>query len=63
MKIKRAKPQIVIKNGKPSAVIVDIDTYREILERLEDAEDLRELDEMRKRPMEFVKLEDFLAET
>jgi len=56
------RPQIVLRNGKPAAVIIDIDEYRELLERLEDAEDLRELEEMRKRPLSFVKLEDFLSE-
>jgi len=61
MRTRRAKPQIVVRNGKPSAVILDIETYRELLERLEDAEDIRELDQMRKQPLEFVKLDDFLA--
>jgi PHD/YefM family antitoxin component YafN of YafNO toxin-antitoxin module len=56
------KPEIVLRNGKPSAVIIDIDEYREMLERLDDAEDLRELEEMRKRPLVFTKLEDFLQE-
>jgi len=56
------KPQIILRNGKPSAVIIDIEDYRELLERLEDAEDLRELEEMRKRPLTFTKLEDFTQE-
>jgi hypothetical protein len=33
-----------------------------MLERLEDAEDLRMLEEMRKKPLEFKRLEDFLDE-
>ncbi|MCI0560947.1 MAG: type II toxin-antitoxin system Phd/YefM family antitoxin [Nitrososphaera sp.] len=37
-------PQIVLgEDGEPSAVILDIEEYRELLERLEDAEDLRTL--------------------
>ncbi len=32
------------------------------LERLEDAEDLKALAEMRKRPLSFKRLEDFLKE-
>jgi PHD/YefM family antitoxin component YafN of YafNO toxin-antitoxin module len=56
------KPEIVLRNGKPSAVIIDVDEYREMLERLEDAEDLRELEEMRKRPLTFTRLEDLLQE-
>jgi len=62
MKTKRKAPEIVLRDGKPSAVIIDIDEYRELLERLEDAEDIRELEEMRKRPLVFTKLEDFLGE-
>ncbi|MCL5103304.1 MAG: type II toxin-antitoxin system Phd/YefM family antitoxin [Armatimonadetes bacterium] len=61
MKTRRKLPQIVVRNGKPSAVILDIEEYRELLDRLEDAEDLKELEEMRKRPLEFMKLEDFLS--
>jgi PHD/YefM family antitoxin component YafN of YafNO toxin-antitoxin module len=61
-KAKRKAPEIVLREGKPSAVILDIDDYREILERLEDVEDLNMLKEMRKRPLKFRKLEDFLKE-
>ena len=61
-KTKRKAPEIVLKEGKPSAVILDIDDYREMLERLEDLEDLNTLKEMRKRPLKFRKLEDFLKE-
>jgi PHD/YefM family antitoxin component YafN of YafNO toxin-antitoxin module len=59
---KRKPPGIVLKEGRPSAVILDIDEYREILERLEDLGDLSMLKEMRKRPLKFRKLEDFLKE-
>jgi prevent-host-death family protein len=62
MKAKRKDPEIVLRNGKPAAVILDIEDYREMLERLEDAEDLKALAEMRKRPLNFVRLEDFLKE-
>lgn len=55
-------PEVVLRNGKPAAVILDIDEYQEMLERLEDAEDLRMLKEMRKRPLRFRRLEDFLKE-
>jgi PHD/YefM family antitoxin component YafN of YafNO toxin-antitoxin module len=61
-KAKRKAPEIVLREGKPSAVILDIDDYREMLERLEDLEDLNMLKEMRKRPLKFKKLEDFLKE-
>ena len=61
-KAKRKAPEIVLKEGKPSAVILDIDDYREMLERLEDHEDLHMLKEIRKKPLKFRKLEDFLKE-
>jgi len=61
-KVKRKTPEIVLREGKPSAVILDIDEYRQMLERLEDLEDLNMLKEMRKRPRRFRKLEDFLRE-
>ncbi|HIE06084.1 MAG TPA: type II toxin-antitoxin system Phd/YefM family antitoxin [bacterium (Candidatus Stahlbacteria)] len=57
---KRRTPEIIIKNGKPTAVILDIDVYQEMLERLEDLVDLKVLEEMRKKPLKFRKLSDFL---
>jgi PHD/YefM family antitoxin component YafN of YafNO toxin-antitoxin module len=61
-KSKRKSPEIVLRGGKPAAVILDIDEYRSMLERLEDAEDLKILKEMRSKPLKFRKLEDFLKE-
>ncbi len=61
-KAKRKAPEIVLREGKPAAVILDIDEYQEMLERLEDVEDLRMLEEIRKKPLKFKKLEDFLKE-
>ena len=61
-KMKRKIPEVVIREGKPAAVILDIDEYREMLERLEDVENLRMLEEMRKKPLKFKKLETFLKE-
>jgi DNA-binding HxlR family transcriptional regulator len=60
MKAERKEPEIVLRDGKPVAVILDIDEYQEMLERLEDSEDLKILEEMRKRPLKFKKLESFL---
>ena len=62
VKAKRREPEIIFRGGKPAAVILDIEAYQEMLERLEDAEDLKMLTEMRKKPLKFKKLEDFLAE-
>ncbi len=59
---KRKTPEIILREGKPAAVILDIVEYRGMLERLEDVEDLRMLKRMRKKPLQFRKLEDFLKE-
>ncbi len=61
-KTRKKAPEIILREGKPAAVILDIDEYREMLERLEDVEDLRMLQRMRKKPLKFRKLEDFLKE-
>lgn len=58
----RRKPELVLRNGEPSAVILDIETYREMVELLEDAKDLKELERMRSKPLKFKKLEEFLQE-
>ena len=62
MKQTRKKPEIVVRDGKPTAVILDIDEYQEMLERLEDTEDLKTLEAMREKPLRFRKFEDFLKE-
>jgi len=62
MSAKRKTTEIILREGKPSAVILDIKDYREMLERLEDLEDLLALEEMRKGALEFKKLDDFLKE-
>lgn len=56
----RRKPEIVVRDGSPAAVILDIDEYRELLERVEDLEDLRALEKMRQGPIRFASLDDFL---
>ena len=62
MEPKRKGPAIVYQDGRPSAVILDIEEYRELLERAEDLEDLEALEEMRRGPLEFRTLGEFLAE-
>jgi prevent-host-death family protein len=61
-KLVRTKPQLVMKNGKPNAVIIDIKDYRKMLERLEDKEDLDDLVKIRTITPSFRKFDDFLAE-
>ena len=63
MKAKLNKtPEIVYRNGRPAAVILDIKAYRDMLDRLEDREDIRELDRMRKRKLKFRTLDQFLKD-
>ena len=59
---KTRRQEIIVCDGKPVAVILDIDEYQEMLERLDDAQDLRTLEEMRKKPIHFRMLDDFLNE-
>lgn len=58
----RKIPELVIKGGEPVAVILDIEVYKEMLERLEDIEDIKMLEEMRKKKLHFKKLDIFLEE-
>jgi prevent-host-death family protein len=52
----------VLRRGKPAAVILDIEEYRELLERAEDVADLKRLMKMRKRRLVFKTLDAFLKE-
>jgi len=61
-KTERRPPEIVLRDGRPAAVILDIDEYQDMLERLEDLDDLEMLREMREKPLKFRRLEEFLAE-
>ena len=61
-KRRRKSPEVVFREGRPAAVILDIAEYKRMLERLEDMEDLRTLESMRKRPLKFRSLDDFLKE-
>ena len=56
-----AEPEIVTKNGKPVSVILPINEYQEMLERLEDAEDVAWLKRMRRKKLHFRPLEEVLA--
>jgi len=61
-KVRKRSPEIVLRDGQPAAVILDIEEYQNMLERLEDLDDLVMLKEMREKPLNFSRLEDFLAE-
>ncbi len=62
MKRKRKAPQVVLRDGKPAAVILELDEYEELLARAEDTEDLKTLRAMRQKPLRFRKLAEFLRE-
>jgi hypothetical protein len=67
MKIMTEKPrtvpvELVVRDGEPVAVILEIGRYRELLERLDEVDDLRALEELRRRPVDLRPLQDFLDE-
>jgi len=61
-RVEKRTLEIIVRDGKPTAVILDIDEYENMLERLEDLEDLETLREMREKPLSFKKLDEFLSE-
>ena len=61
-KINRGEPDVILRDRKPAAVILDIDEYREMLECLEDIQDHERLEGMKEGAPSFRKLEDFLKE-
>lgn len=55
------QPDIILSNRKPADVILGIREYEELLERAEDAADLKTLQAMKKKPLRFHKLNDAVA--
>lgn len=62
MKATFAEPEMIVRNGKPVSVILPLKEYRELLERAEDAEDVRWLRKADGKPLSFRPLEEYLAE-
>lgn len=62
MKASLPEPGIISHKGKPVAVILPIKTYRKIIERLEDADDVAYLRKARRKPMLYRPLDDVLAD-
>ena len=62
MKTKTPEPEIITRKGKAVSVILPIDVYQEMLERLEDADDIEWLKKARKKYQSFRNLEDALAD-
>ena len=61
MKTSLVETGIVMRKGKPVAVILPIADYEELLERAEDAEDEAWLKRARKKPLHYRPLEEYLA--
>lgn len=62
MKTALLEPEVVTKRGKPVSVILPIKYYRELIERLEDADDLIELKKLRRKNLHYRPLADVLAD-
>jgi hypothetical protein len=62
MKTMLAEPEIVTRKGKPVSVILRIEDYEELLERVEDAQHVAWLKRARTKPLRYRPLTDYLAE-
>lgn len=54
------KPQVVVKNGKPVSVLLDIADYESLLELAEQREDLKAIRAMKKRDWETISFDEYL---
>jgi prevent-host-death family protein len=61
MKAASPEPRIVTRKGKPVSVIIPIEEYRELLERVEDAADIAWLRKARGKPLQYRTLGEYLA--
>ena len=62
MKAALSEPQIVTRGGKPVSVILPIEVYEELLERVEDADDIAWLRKARRKPLKYRSLDAYLAD-
>jgi prevent-host-death family protein len=60
MAVTETIPQIIVRNGKPSAIILDINKYEKLLEMAGDREDLLELRRIKKNKTSFRELRTYL---
>lgn len=54
------KPKIVLDDGQPASVIIDLRIYEELLEKAEGMEDLKELRRLKRQKLHFRTLTEFL---
>ncbi len=62
MKATLTEPEVVTRKGKPVSVIIPIQDYAELLERVEDTDDVAWLKHARRKPLHYRPLEEYLAE-
>ncbi len=55
-------PEVIYRNNKPVSVIIDLEEYKKMLERLDDIEDIAFINDIKNKPLKFRKLDDFLIE-
>jgi len=60
MKIK--EPEMIYKSGKPTAVILPLAQYQDLLERAEDAEDLQWLRKTRREGVSYRPFSEYLKD-
>lgn len=61
-KTRLKKPDFIYRNGKPISVILNISDYEEMLERLEEIEDLKLLEELRRKSLEFKEIDEVMKD-
>lgn len=62
MSVNTLKPQVVLRNGKPRAVVLDIKEYERLLEAAEERSDLAELRRIKKSKTFFRELKVYIRE-
>jgi len=60
--LKIKEPEMIYKSGKPTAVILPLADYEELLERVEDAADLKWLQKARNQGVAYRPFSDYLKE-
>jgi hypothetical protein len=60
--LKIKEPEMIYKSGKPTAVILSLADYEELLERVEDAADLKWLHKTRLQGVSYRPFADYLKE-
>lgn len=55
------EPKIILEKGKPASVILDLASYKKLLEKVEDIDDLNELKQLKKQKLNFRPFVDYLA--